>query len=176
MAGGPNITDNINVLNTITTTNIVSALGSDGDITVTPNGTGQVILDGFTMPNSDGASGQVLTTNGSAVLSFSTPTATASRSRTAVGTTPFSAAESHDILGVTLTSSSAVTINLPQISGLSKSTVINIVDEGGNSSNNNITINSFAGDTIVGDTSILVNNDYISITVYDDGSTGWFIL
>ena len=43
---------------------------TNGDIAVTPHGTGDVILDGLKYPQADGTSGQVLKTNGSAQLSW----------------------------------------------------------------------------------------------------------
>jgi len=49
---------------------IVSA--SNGNIAITPNGTGKVVLDGISYPDADGTNGQALVTNGSGVLSFST--------------------------------------------------------------------------------------------------------
>jgi hypothetical protein len=45
---------------------------SDGNIAIAPNGTGSVVLDGLNWPQSDGTNGQVLTTNGSGQLNFST--------------------------------------------------------------------------------------------------------
>jgi hypothetical protein len=51
---------------------IVSASGSNGNIPITPDGTGQIILDGLNWPTSDGTNGQVLTTDGSGNLSFTT--------------------------------------------------------------------------------------------------------
>ena len=50
-------------------------LDNVGDITLTPPGTKNVILDGIKFPNADGSSGQYLKTNGSGVLSFGTITA-----------------------------------------------------------------------------------------------------
>ena len=47
---------------------IVSA--SNGDIAITPNGTGDVVLDGLKYPQDDGTAGYVLKTNGSAQLSW----------------------------------------------------------------------------------------------------------
>jgi len=44
---------------------------SNGDIAITPNGTGKVVLDGLNYPTADGTNGQALTTNGSGTLSFS---------------------------------------------------------------------------------------------------------
>ena len=50
---------------------IVSASG--GNIAITPDTSGNIILDGLTFPNADGSNGQVLQTNGSGTLSFTTP-------------------------------------------------------------------------------------------------------
>jgi len=47
---------------------IVSAL--DGNITITAVGSGNIVLDGMSFPNADGTAGQVLSTNGSAVISY----------------------------------------------------------------------------------------------------------
>lgn len=49
---------------------IVSA--SNGNIAITPNGTGKVILDGLSWPTADGTSNQVLKTDGAGNLSFTT--------------------------------------------------------------------------------------------------------
>ena len=43
---------------------------ANGNIEITPNGTGVVKLDGLSYPTADGSANQVLTTNGSGVLSF----------------------------------------------------------------------------------------------------------
>ena len=51
---------------------IVSA--SNGDIAITPNGTGSVVLDGLNWPQADGTSGQSLITDGAGQLSWSTIT------------------------------------------------------------------------------------------------------
>jgi hypothetical protein len=52
----------------------ITSTGSDTniDIKITPKGTGKVVLDGIKYPNSDGSSGQVLSTDGSGNLSFTT--------------------------------------------------------------------------------------------------------
>ncbi len=43
---------------------------SNGNIAITPNGSGKVVLDGISHPTADGSNGQALVTNGSGVLSF----------------------------------------------------------------------------------------------------------
>lgn len=45
---------------------------SNGNIAITPNGTGSVVLDGLNWPQADGSANQYLTTNGSGTLSFAT--------------------------------------------------------------------------------------------------------
>ena len=47
---------------------IVSA--SNGNISITPNGSGKVIIDGLSHPTADGSAGQFITTDGSGTLSF----------------------------------------------------------------------------------------------------------
>ena len=47
---------------------IVSA--SNGNIAITPNGSGSVVIDGLSYPQADGSAGQFLTTDGSGALSF----------------------------------------------------------------------------------------------------------
>jgi len=43
---------------------------TNGNITITPDGSGKIVLDGQSFPNADGTAGQVLSTNGSAVISY----------------------------------------------------------------------------------------------------------
>ena len=51
---------------------IVSA--SNGNIAITPNGTGSVVIDGLSHPQADGSAGQFLKTDGSGQLAFATVT------------------------------------------------------------------------------------------------------
>ena len=44
--------------------------GAGDNITITPNGSGNIVLDGLTFPNADGSANQALITNGSGTLSF----------------------------------------------------------------------------------------------------------
>ena len=44
--------------------------GADGNISILPNGTGQVILDNLTFPANDGSANQVLKTDGNGTLSW----------------------------------------------------------------------------------------------------------
>ena len=49
---------------------IVIQDGANNNITITPNGSGNIVLDGLTFPNADGSANQALVTNGSGTLSF----------------------------------------------------------------------------------------------------------
>ena len=63
-------------LNTNNGTNsgsVVIADGANNDISLTPNGTGDVIIDGLKYPQADGSANQVLKTDGSGQLAFTTP-------------------------------------------------------------------------------------------------------
>lgn len=44
---------------------------SNGNISITPDGTGKVIIDGLSHPTADGTNGQAITTDGAGNLSFS---------------------------------------------------------------------------------------------------------
>ena len=52
--------------------NAITSTDTNGNITITPNGTGSVVIDGLTHPQADGSANQLLKTNGSGVLSFVT--------------------------------------------------------------------------------------------------------
>jgi hypothetical protein len=56
--------------------NAITSTNTNGDITITPNGTGDIVLDGLNWPQADGAAGQVLQTDGSAQLQWTTVTGT----------------------------------------------------------------------------------------------------
>lgn len=64
----------IDTNNGTTTGSITINAGANGDIEVTPNGTGTVILDGLNWPQTDGTSNQILKTDGAGNLSFVTVT------------------------------------------------------------------------------------------------------
>ena len=59
----------------------LSAVGStlsaptNANLTLSVAGTGNIVLTGLTFPNSDGSANQIISTNGSGVLSFVDPTA-----------------------------------------------------------------------------------------------------
>jgi len=61
---------NLNSSNNLDLTGVSIISSSNGNITLTPNGSGAVVLDGLSYPQTDGTVNQILKTNGSGVLSF----------------------------------------------------------------------------------------------------------
>ena len=62
--------DNLKVDNIDINGNAIISTDSNGDITLTPNGSGDLILDGLKWPQADGTANYLLKTNGSAQLSW----------------------------------------------------------------------------------------------------------
>jgi len=56
---------------------VITTTAGNSDIEITPNGSGNVKLDGLDWPNADGSANQYLKTDGSGALSWSTVTTTA---------------------------------------------------------------------------------------------------
>jgi hypothetical protein len=61
---------------------VITTTAGNSDIEITPNGSGNVKLDGLAWPNADGSANQVLKTDGSAALSWVTVTSTTINSNT----------------------------------------------------------------------------------------------
>jgi len=62
-------------LGDLTATGSTLSAPSNADLTLSVGGSGNVVLTGLTFPNSDGSANQIISTNGSGVLSFVDPTA-----------------------------------------------------------------------------------------------------
>jgi hypothetical protein len=82
--GTGNLTLNTN--NGTNSGSIVINQGANTNITITPNGTGRVVIDGIQHPIADGTANQVLQTNGSGVLSFATQSVAVSTGVSGLGT------------------------------------------------------------------------------------------
>lgn len=76
---------------------------------------------------------------------------------------------------VAVTGGVPLTVTLPAASSVLEGRFYKIVDETGTAGTDNITIAADGSDTIIGEASILISDNYNSITVYSDGSTKWFI-
>lgn len=130
-------------------------------------------LDGdytFTFPTTMGTNGFFLKTDGVNATSWDNPVTQANRTTVITGT--YTIMTTDQIIAVTYTSTGAVTLTLPPATNTIR---IVIADEGGNAGTNNITINPDGSDTIIGESSIIINDDYNSLSLYSDGTSKWFI-
>ena len=75
---------------------------------------------------------------------------------------------------VNYTQTGTVTITIPSTE-VENGRLITIKDVGGNAGTNNITINTGGAETIDGNSSFVLNNNYQSVTLISDG-TGWYIV
>ena len=143
----------------------------------TANGTNYVALKApasvsadltFTLPSTDGTSGQALITNGSGVLSFTT--ISAGTSWQSVQTTGFTAVASRGY--PCNTTSSAFTVTLP--ASPSVGDYVQIVDYAGTFATNNITLgaNSNKINGVVGNKLLTTNREAVTLT-YVDSTQGW---
>jgi hypothetical protein len=141
--------------NSLTVANTSIALGSTG----TPE------VDNFNGNN--GNSGQFLQTDGTN-LSFESitveETASVSSNFTTSGQTTVFADVSGNTLTVTLATSDA-----------EDGRKVRVVDKAGNAGNNNITVNTEGSQTINGETSAILNDNFEALTFQSDG-TDWFIV
>jgi hypothetical protein len=78
ITGADNKISALNVDNLTLDGNAITSTNTNGDITITPHGSGAVVLDGLSHPTSDGSNGQFLKTDGSGNLSFGTVVSTLS--------------------------------------------------------------------------------------------------
>lgn len=74
--------DNINVNG-----NAITSTDTNGDVTITPNGSGDLVLDGQKWPQADGSNTNYLTTNGSGQLAWTTNTIATSEANAATSAT-----------------------------------------------------------------------------------------
>ena len=77
-------------------------------------------------------------------------------------------------IGVRYTQTGSVSIQLPLIS-TSGEIEYKFKDEEGNAKKNNITIIASGSDLIDGDVNAILNRNYMAISLYNDGTSNWFI-
>ena len=148
---------------------------SAGDILITPDTTGTVIVDGITHPTADGTTGQVLETDGVGTLSF-----------TSIGDIYSSAVakvfadspivpiiSENGTLFNCDTSSGNIVINLSSLSVYAKDTKFAFVKTTGDA--NTVTLNRGSTDTINGATSVVISVQYETHTLAGDTATGVWI-
>jgi len=151
---------------------ILSATGGDTniDLAITPKGSGNIVLDGIKFPNADGSADQILTTNGSGVLSFVDNSGGTDWQAVKTGTFTAVAGEGYFIN----TTSSAIEMDLP---AGNIGDEVSFVDYAGTFDSNALTIDPNGSEKIVGSTaSLTVATERAANTlVYVDGTQGWLL-
>jgi hypothetical protein len=149
--------------------NITSA--SNGNVVILPNGTGKVSLDGIFYPTADGSANQVIKTDGSGNLSFTTVTSDGTADwDTSVKTTGFTATANKGYF--CNTTSAGFTVTLPATPSAGDEVII--LDYAGTFDTNALTI-SRNGNKIEGVTTnhILSGEREGVRLVYIDATQGW---
>ena len=157
--------------NSGTNSGVISIVdGANGNITITPNGSGNIVLDGLTFPNADGSADTFLKTNGSGTLSFAE--VSGGTSWQAVKTSTFTAVAGEGYF--VNTTSGVVTMNLP---AGTLGNEISFVDYAGTFDSNTFTIAANGSEKINGSTADLtVSVERAANTlVYTDGTQGWLL-
>lgn len=91
-----------------------------------------------------------------------------------VNAATYSVLADDEIVGIAYSVTGECTVTLPQISTVGKKKYM-IVDEGGNAKKETITIVRSGTDTILGETAILIEDDYNSLTFYNNGVDKWLL-
>ena len=144
--------------------------GANGNIAITPNGSGAVVLDGLSWPTSDGTANYILKTDGSASLSWTEMSG--GTSWQAVQSTGFTAAAGKGYF--CNTTSAAFTVTLPGSPRLGDE--VTVVDYAGTADTNNITIgrNSLKIMGSAADLTVAIERAAFTL-VYSDSTYGWLL-
>ena len=149
-----------------------TATGGDTNIGVSiqPKGSGTVTIDALTFPAADGSADQILTTNGSGVLSFVDNSG--GTSWVAVKTANYTASAGEGVFANT--TSGAWTLTLP---AGTLGDEISFIDYAGTFDSNALTIAANGSEKILGSTADLtVSVERAANTlVYTDGTQGWLL-
>ena len=149
-----------------------TASGGDTNIGVSiqPKGSGTVTIDALTFPAADGTADQVLTTNGSGVLSFVDNTG--GTDWQAVKTTTYTAVAGEGIFANT--SGGAWTLTLPASPTIGDE--VSVVDYAGTFDTNNLTIGRNSQNIQGSAADLTVATERAGFTlVYTDGTQGWLL-
>jgi hypothetical protein len=143
---------------------------ANGNITITPDGTGKVVIDGLSYPTADGTADQILKTDGAGNLSFADASGGGTQWQSSIKTSAFTAVAGE---GYWIdTTSGAITMTLP--SSASVGDTIEIVDYARTWGTNRVTINR-NGLNIQGGTEnpmYDVNGQSVRL-VYSGATKGW---
>ena len=140
--------------------------GVNGNIEITPNGSGVVKLDGLSYPTADGSANQVLQTNGSGVLSF----ASAGLAWQSVQTTGFTASAGRGY--PCNTTSAAFTVTLPASPSVGDQVLL--LDYAGTFDTNALTINPNSNKIEGATDNLRLTGEREGVLlVYIDSTQGW---
>ena len=176
------VTSTASAINEITLANAASGSGptisatgggTDVDINITPKAAGKIALDGIKWPNADGDADQVMTTNGSGVLSFVDNTGGTDWQAVVTGATLSAVAGSGYFIDTT---SNACNVTLP--AGALGSEVT-LVDYAGTFDTNALTVTPASGEKIQGasaDATLTSGVERSAFTLAYSGATqGWLL-
>ena len=144
--------------------------GANGNISITPNGSGKIVLDGISFPNADGSADQILKTNGSGVLSFGE--VSGGEQWQSVKTSTFTAVAGEGYF--VNTTSGVITMNLP---AGTLGDFVTFIDYAGTFDSNTFTISANGSEKINGSTDDLTVSVERSANtlVYTDSTQGWLL-
>ena len=151
----------------------ISATGDDTniDLKLTPKGTGKLNLDGIKFPNADGTANQVLKTDGSGNLSFTTLTSDGTADwDTTVKTTGFTATANKGYF--CNTTSAGFTVTLPATPSAGDEIIL--LDYAGTFDTFALTINPNGGKIEGGTSNLKLSGEREGVRlVYIDSTQGW---
>ena len=149
-----------------------TATGNDTNIGVSiqPKGSGTVTIDALTFPAADGSADQILTTNGSGVLSFVDNSG--GTDWQAVKTGNYTAVAGQGIFANT--TSGAFTVTLPSSPTLGDE--VSVVDYAGTFDSNNLTVGRNSQPIQGAAADLVVNTERAAFTLaYVDSTQGWLL-
>lgn len=155
-------------------------IGNSSVIEMVPNASSNANLGTAANPWNDlyikgGVTSTTGTFNGVNIVNLSNSIPGSLMTVTSVSTATYTILSTDTIISSKYSTTGAQTLTLPLSSTIGVGKTYHIVDAGGNASTYNITINRSGPDTINGDTSVLINANYQSVSIYNDGSSKWFI-
>ena len=149
-----------------------TASGGDTNIGVSiqPKGSGTVTIDALTFPAADGSANQILTTNGSGVLSFVDNSG--GTDWQAIKTRTYTAAAGQGVFANT--TGGAFTVNLPASPSLGDE--VSIVDYAGTFDTNNLTVGRNSQPIMGTAADLTVSIERAGLTLaYVDSTQGWLL-
>ena len=150
----------------------ITASGGDTNIgiSIQPKGTGQITLDNLTFPAADGTADQILTTNGSGVLSFVDNSGGTDWQAVKTGT--YTAAAGEGIFANT--TSGAWTLTLPASPSIGDE--VSVVDYAGTFDTNNLTVGRNSQKIQGSAADLTVATERAGFTLaFTDGTQGWLL-